>query len=383
MKELTIYQRMTSSATELVNIVNREIGIKCCQPFAVRAFDALNSLELKTESEAKRASNIFLDNLQALIQGGITTEDYDKLDLVKRGNTITISARVQALIRSARRKGFTIVETVIAVPKEDDIYFEEDYKDGIGIIYLLRDKRINPDRDVTAERLVNGYFKRFLCRLEVKEISTNRTIMTVTEMTNDEIMNAQSSSDNGIYLSEWQEYQDKKGYTKKKKVIYDGSNGIEVKLNINSIWYKWTAEMVKKTIIRRALKNIKEALPELRDTIMAFDSAETIYDNNTNQNSDNGEIKTIVVEGINNTDVDLLHLTEEQQNDVDEMFDIYKQNPKTAQADAEHLIELYESGQPLQDIINEHYAEIVNISKSKKLYPLIENIVNGVPYEKN
>lgn len=383
MKELTIYQRMTSSANELINIVNREIGIKCCQPFAVRAFDALNSLELKTESEAKRASNIFLDNLQALIQGGITTEDYDKLDLVKRGNTITISTRVQALIRSARRKGFTIVETVIAVPKEDDIYFEEDYKDGIGIIYLLKDKRINPDRDITAERLVNGYFKRFLCRLEVKEISTNRTIMTVTEMTNDEIMNAQSSSDNGIYLSEWQEYQDKKGYTKKKKVIYDGSNGNELKLNVNSIWYKWTAEMVKKTIIRRALKNIKEALPELRDTIMAFDSAETIYDNNTIQNQDNEEIKTIVVEGVNNTDVDLLHLTEEQQNDVGEVFDIYKQNPKTAQADAEHLKELYEGGQPLQDIINEHYAEIVNISKSKKLYPLIENIINGVPYEKN
>lgn len=382
MKELSIFQRMTSSTAELINVVNREVSTKCCQPFAVRAFEALNSLGLKNEDEARRASNIFLDNLQALIQGGITTEDYDKLDLVKRGNAITISARVQALIRSARRKGFTIVETVIAVPKDDDIYFEEDYKDGIGIVYLLRDKRINPDRDITAERLVKGYFKRYLCRLEVKEVKTNRTIMTVTEMTNDEIMYAQSSSDNGIYQSEWVEYQDKSGKTKKKKVIYDGTNGTEVKLNPSAIWYKWTAEMVKKTIVRRALKNIREALPELSQTIMAFDSAEDVYVKNTPNNTGD-DVKIIEVDGINNTDVDLLHLTDEQQKDVDEVFEIYKQNPANAKMDAEAIKEKYENGVAVNELVNEYYAELVNLSKSKKLYPLVENVINGVPHEKN
>ena len=130
MKEITIYHKMTSSTSELVKIVSKEIGIKCCQPFANRAFEALNSLDIKTDAEARKASNVFLDNLQTLIQGGITSEDYDKLDLVKRGKTITISARVQALIRACRRKGFMVIDTVVAVPNDDDIYFEEVYKDG-------------------------------------------------------------------------------------------------------------------------------------------------------------------------------------------------------------------------------------------------------------
>ena len=88
MKELTVFQKMTASTVELIKTVNTEIGFKCCQPFAVRALDALNELKLKTESEAKRAANVFLDNLQTLFQGGVTSEDYDKLDLVKRGNVI-------------------------------------------------------------------------------------------------------------------------------------------------------------------------------------------------------------------------------------------------------------------------------------------------------
>ncbi len=382
MQDLTIYQQMTASTNDLIKIINQEVGIKCCQPFAVRVLDALKELKLKDELEAKKAANVFLDNLQALIQGGILSEDYDKLDLVKRGNVITISARVQALIRSARRKGFMIIETVVGVPKEDDIYFEEQYKEGVGIIYLLKDKRINPDRDITAERLINNYFRRFLCRLEVKDLNNNRSIMTVTEMTNDEIMYAQSSSDNGLYLSEWIEYTDNRNFTRKKKVIHDGSNGTEAKLNKSSIWYKWTGEMVRKTIIRRALKNVKESLPELRDTIMAFDSDIEIskkYEDKPTKEDTN----EIIIQGINNTDVDLHNLTAEQKLDVDEVFEIYKQNPNTANTDAEHLKGLYESGTPINEIINDHFAEIVNISKSKKLYPLVENIIKGVPYEKN
>lgn len=154
-KELSVYERMTSSTKELINIVNREVGIKCCQPFAVRAFDALNSLDLKTEAEAKKAANIFLDNLQTLIQGGITADDYDKIDFVKRGNVITISARVQALLRAFKRKNFMVIDTIVAVPQGDDIYFEEVYKDGVGIIYILKDQRKNIDREITADKLIS------------------------------------------------------------------------------------------------------------------------------------------------------------------------------------------------------------------------------------
>lgn len=228
---LTVYQRMTASTAELIKVVNSEISTKCCQPFAVRAFDALNSLQLHTEQEAKRAANVFLDNLQTLIQGGITTEDYDKIDFVKRGNVITISARVQAFIRACKKKGFSLIETIIGVPKGDSVYFEENYKDGIGIIYLIKDQRINPDRDITAERLISNYFDRFICRLEIRNNQSKEIIMTVTEMTNQEVMYAQSCSENGLYDSEWREGKNGKKY----KVIFDGTGGNEVRLNKSSI----------------------------------------------------------------------------------------------------------------------------------------------------
>lgn len=388
MKELTVFQKMTASTVELIKTVNTEIGFKCCQPFAVRALDALNELKLKTESEAKRAANVFLDNLQTLFQGGVTSEDYDKLDLVKRGNVITVSARVQALIRAFRRKGYMLIDTIIPVPKDDDVYFEENYKDGIGIIYLVRDQRKNPDRRISAERLVNNYFEKFICRLEIREVSTGRTIMTVSEMSNEEVMYAQSSSDNGIFFSEWKEVVDKKGNVvykdaaktqpKKYKVIYDGSNGNEVKYNTDAMWVKWTSEMVKKTVMRRALKNVKETIPELAPTIMAFDT-EFI----PNDQPDNPKETVIEVDGITNVDIDLTNLTEDQQADVKDCYEIYCQNPENAKLDAERCKKMYEEGVPLNQIINENYAELVNLSKSKHLYPLIENIIKGVPYEKN
>jgi len=388
MKELTVFQKMTASTVELIKTVNTEIGFKCCQPFAVRALDALNELKLKTESEAKRAANVFLDNLQTLFQGGVTSEDYDKLDLVKRGNVITVSARVQALIRAFRRKGYMLIDTIIPVPKDDDVYFEENYKDGIGIIYLVRDQRKNPDRRISAERLVNNYFEKFICRLEIREVSTGRTIMTVSEMSNEEVMYAQSSSDNGIFFSEWKEVVDKKGNVvykdaaktqpKKYKVIYDGSNGNEVKYNTDAMWVKWTSEMVKKTVMRRALKNVKETIPELAPTIMAFDT-EFI----PNDQPDNPKETVIEVDGITNVDIDLTNLTEDQQADVKDCYEIYCQNPENAKLDAERCKKMYEEGVPLNQIINENYAELVNLSKSKNLYPLIENIIKGVPYEKN
>lgn len=387
MKELTVYQRMTTSTAELIKTVNNEIGFKCCQPFAVRAIDALNDLGIKTEAEAKRAANVFLDNLQTLFQGGITSEDYDKLDLVKRGKVITVSARVQALIRAFRRKGYMLIDTIVPVPMDDDVYFEENYKDGVGIIYLVRDKRTNTDREITAERLVKNYFNKFICRLELREVSSGKTIMTVSEMSNQEVLYAQASSDNGIFLSEWKEVVNAKGEVvykdsaktqpKKYKVIYDGSNKTEIKYNQDSMWVKWTSEMVKKTVMRRALKNIKETIPELASTIMAFDT-EFIPEEPTDNNN------TIVeIEGVNNIDINLGNLTEEQKQDVQDCYEIYCQNPENAKLDAEKCKKLYEDGVPINQIINENYAELVNLAKSKNLYPLIENIIKGVPYEKN
>ena len=91
----------------------------------------------------------------------------------------------------------------------------------------------------------------------------------------------------------------------------------------------------------------------------------------------------IEVEGINNIDVDLNNLSKEQLDDVNEVYEIYINNPMNARMDAENIKTIYESGRPINEIRNEFYAELVNLSKSKNTYPLIENVLKGVPYEKN
>jgi recombinational DNA repair protein RecT len=303
------------------------------------------------------AANVFLDNLQTLNQGGIVFEDYDKTDFVKRGKTITISARVEAFLRAAARKGYRITETIIAVPLEDadTTYFKENFYNG-EIVYTLEDKRIQPDRKVTAERLIKGYFSKFICRLEVAEIkSGKRVVMTNCEMSNDEVLNVSSASEQGLYKAKWEEYT-YNGKTKKKKVITD-------EMNSGTFWVLWTGEMVNKTIIRRALKRIREVLPELKETIYAFDN-------------DNTEVKPkeeidfeIPMEVVN---VDLDNLTDEQQADVDEILELFKANPKLASDKTEEIKELIESGESLQNVINVHYASLINIAKSKTLYPIIK-----------
>lgn len=366
MSELTVYKQMTSSPSELLSVMKREIGVKStCMPFAVKAATALNSLGDKlTESEALTAANVFLANMQTLTQGGIMAEDYDKIDMVKRGKTITISARVEAFLRAAARKGYRITETIVAVPKDDGntTYFKENFFNG-EIVYTLEDRRLNGDRKITAERLISNYFDKFLCRLEVADVKQNkRLVMTMCEMSNDEVMNASMASESGIYKAKWEKYTDQWGKTKNRKVITE-------ELNTGSIWNVWTSEMVAKTVIRRALKRVREVLPELKDTIYAFDNDTTIQE----QPQDAVEID-IPLEVVN---VDLNKLTEQQKEEAQEMLALFTANPKLA-ADKASEIDRAFNGNNAQEVINIHYASIVNIKRSKTLYPIIAPMLEGM-----
>lgn len=128
MNNMTVYNQLTCSESSMFNVLKNEIGIKTnCIPFAVKAIDSLKSLGSLTQREALNAANTFLSDLQTLNQGGIIAEDYDKIDFIKRGKVITISARVEAFLRAAARKGYRITDTIVAVPKEDKdtTYFKE------------------------------------------------------------------------------------------------------------------------------------------------------------------------------------------------------------------------------------------------------------------
>lgn len=367
MDKLTVYRQLTTAPADMFYVLKQELGIKTsCLPFAVKAITALKSLGDLSEGEALSAANVFLDNLQTLNQGGIVAEDYDKIDFVKRGKTITISARVEAFLRAAARKGYRITETIVPVPEEDGdtTYFKENFYNG-EIVYTLEDRRIQGDRKVTAERLINHYFNKFICRLEVVEIRSNkRVVMTNCEMSNDEILNVSSVSEQGLYKTKWEEYTNERGYKKKRKVITD-------KLNSGTFWILWTGEMVNKTIIRRALKRVREVLPELKDTIYAFDNDSDTTDIQLRETP--FEIPMEVVS------VDLENLTEQQKADVEETFELFKANPKLASDKADEIKMLIESGESLQSVINTHYASIVNIEKSKKLYPIIKPFFASTP----
>lgn len=374
MSKLTVYKQMTSSPSDLLGVLKQEIGVKStCMPFAVKAMEALSSLGSRmTESEALNAANVFLANMQTLTQGGITAEDYDKIDMIKRGKTITISARVEAFLRAAARKGYRITETIIAVPQDDanTTYFKENFYNG-EIVYTLEDKRVNGDRKITAERLVSGYFDKYLCRLEVTDVKQNkRLVMTVCEMSNEDVLNASMASESGIYKTKWEKYTDSYGNEKSRKVISD-------ELNIGSIWNVWTSEMVAKTVIRRALKRVREVLPELRDTIYAFDNE--VIQQELPPESPAIEIPLDVV------NVDLDNLTEQQKDEAREVRDLWKANPKLAIDTTNEIMAMY-NGKNAQDVINTHYASIINIKVRKKLVPIIQplfDLPDDVPENKS
>ncbi len=370
MNNMTVYNQLTCSESSMFNVLKNEIGIKTnCIPFAVKAIDSLKSLGSLTQREALNAANTFLSDLQTLNQGGIIAEDYDKIDFIKRGKVITISARVEAFLRAAARKGYRITDTIVAVPKEDKdtTYFKEIFYNG-NILYTLEDRRFNADRKMTAERIVDKYFSKYICRLEVTEISSGkRILMTNDEMSNDELNEIAKSSEKGFFKSQWVAYTDQYGKARKRKVITN-------EYDTDSIWYKWTGEMVKKTIIRRALKRVREVLPELKETIYAFEK----------DNEESFEVQSTMPEinipdlGETESHIDLNKLTAEQKADVKETLEIFKANPKLASQKAEEIKKAFENGEEKQEIIDREYASIMNIKKSKNLWPVIEKyIVEG------
>ncbi len=357
MDGLSVYKQMTLGTNECLEAIKREIGIKTtCMPFAVKIIEALKTLDIKTEQGALDAANTLLSGLQTLWQGGIIAEDYDKVDFVKRGGVIVPSARVEAFYRAAARKGYRITDTIVAVPKEDKgtTYFKENFYDG-NIIYTLEDKRNNTDRNVTAKRLIDKYFAKFICRLDVHEMKTSkRAAMTVCEMSADDILQIASVSEQGIYKSRWEEYTNQWGYKKKRKVITNV-------LNSGTFWVNWTGEMVNKTIIRRALKRVKEVLPELKETIYAFEQEDYIEQPEQVSEKSKPDMEIpVIAENVN-----MEKLTAEQSADCKEVFEMFVANPKLAEDKVSEIKEMFENGADRQTVINEEYASIVSLKRSK------------------
>ena len=354
--ELTVFKQMTLGTKECLDVIKREIGMKSmCLPFAVKLTEALATLDnVKTEQEQLNAANTLLSGIQTLMQGGIVAEDYDKIDFVKRGKTIVPSARVEAFYRAASRKGYRITDTIVAVPKEDadTTYFEEHFYNG-NILYILKDRRFNSDRAVTAQRLIDKYFSKVICRLEIKDIKSNKTVACdCTEMYIDDLLAVASASEQGLYKSKREEYTDGYGKKRKRKVVTK-------ELNTDTFWIKWTGEMVNKTVIRRALKRIKEVLPELTDTIYAFEADTYVEPEVTSVEVIEPEIP------IETEDVKLNKLTAEQMADCKEVLELWKANPKLADDKLNEVKGLIESGKPAQEIVNEDYSSIYCLKLSK------------------
>lgn len=356
MGELSVYSQLAKDTNTCLQALKREIGAKsACAPLAMKIVAAMHTLNIQTEQDAIAAANTLLSGLQTLYQGGIIADDYDKIDFVKRGNTIVPSARVEAFYRAAGRKGYRITDSIIAVPSEDanTTYFKENFYNG-DIIYTLEDRRYNADRAVNADRVINKYFAKVICRMDVHESQTNKRVaMSVCEMPIDEILAVAATSEQGFYISKWEEYSTKWG-KKKRKVITN-------ELNTSSFWTRWTGEMVNKTIIRRALKRIKEVLPELKETIYAFE--QDTY--NPQEETHETEPAAMLELPIETENVNMDKLTAEQQADCREMYDIFVANPKLAEEKANEIKAMFDGGADRQTVINAEYASIVCLKNSK------------------
>lgn len=352
--ELSVYNQLTVSPEKCLSAIRREIGMKTtCIPFAVKVIEALKSLTVSTEQQALEVANTFLGGMQTLWQGGILAEDYDKIDFVKRSGKIVPSARVEAFYRAAARKGYRIIDTIVAVPEADGdtTYFKENFYNG-DIIYTLEDVRKEPDREVTAQRLADKYFRKFICRLDIHNTEQNSRVTMITcEISAEEMLQIASASEQGIYVSKWESYINDYGQSKNRKVITK-------ELNTNTFWVKWTSEMVNKSIIRRALKRVREVLPELKETIYAFDREEddipVVIDD---------KIDIPIQQNIEN--VDLNNLTDEQQADCEDVFELFRANPKLAEDKFNQIMERFKSGEDKQSVINDEYAAIVPLMRSR------------------
>ena len=357
MANISVFKQLTSGTSECLEVLRKEIGMKStCSPFAVKLITAAKDLYVPTEQDALHAVNVMLSGLQTLMQGGIVPEDYDKIDFVKRGKTLVPSARVEAFLRAAARKGYRITDTIVAVPKEDagTTYFKENFYNG-DIVYTLEDARTNPDRAVTADRLLSGYFEKFICRLEVRTAKDNKRVaVSVCELPLADLMMIAAASEQGFYKTNWIEVKTPNG-TRKKKVVTD-------ELNTDTFWVKWTSEMVNKTVIRRALKRIREVLPELTDTIYAFDQdADMVPEEETTPTVPVVEPPVIETDSVN-----LKKLTPQQQEDCLEMLSLFKANPKLAEDKLLLIKTQLEEGYAVQDVIDKEYASIVCLQKSPK-----------------
>ncbi|MBQ2391508.1 MAG: hypothetical protein II306_07040 [Clostridia bacterium] len=357
MEKLTEYKKLKSGENECLSVIKNEIHWNIsCKPFATKLINALKDLKLETEQDELKAANVLMSGLQTLKQCGIIAEDYDKIDFVKRGNTIVPSARVEAFYKACARKGYQITDKIIAVPKEDSdtTYFNEIFYNG-DYRYPVEDKKNNPDRAVTAQRLIDRYFSKFMCRLTVKNAQPphNFILEKDCEMSIDDMLMVASSSEQGLFKSKWEEYTNGYGRKAKRKVITD-------ELNEGAIWVKWTGEMVKKSIIRRALKRIKESLPELTESIYAFEQDEYIEPVEAET--------TVEIEiPVESEDINLNKLTAEQREECNELFDLYRANPKLAEDKFLEIKKMIDDGESPQDIINKEYASlsVLKLSKAK------------------
>ena len=201
-----------------------------------------------------------------------------------------------------------------------------------------------------------------MCRLDVHDAKTNqRVAMTVCEMSTDEVLKVASASEQGIYKSSWETYKDDRGYSRKRKVITK-------ELNKGAFWVERTGEMVKKTIIRRALKRVKEVLPELKETIYAFEQEDYIKQPEQVAEQGNPDMEIPVI----SENVNLKKLTAEQKADCKEVLEMFVANPKLAEDKVTEIIEMFKNGADRQTVINEEYASIINLMKSKTKWAQIK-----------
>ena len=120
--------------------------------------------------------------------------------------------------------------------------------------------------------------------------------------------------------------------------------------------------MVAKTLIRRALKRVKEVLPELTDSIYAFE-----HDEYTEPVVPQEKAPLVIDIPIkdNAENVNLRKLTDEQKDECQEVLDLWIANPKLAEDKLSEIKGMIESGEPVQEIVNKEYASIAALSKSK------------------
>ena len=339
---------------------------------AIRAFNDLNNNNLAkvkndpqnntwTNVDKERALTRFIGRMADITNLGLNATDSELIYMIPYGKELNVMTHYQAIQRAASRKGYRIDIAVFPVAKDDTIWFDEEIMNGERVS-VKKGEQKNRDLEITADRLLDGYFSNFWLRMSVYKVNQKGGkdifIRDITAcLTPREIIEKHAALSETAFATKWVPTGEKNpdGTPKLNKWGKPECRKVKdtSKFNPDSVWAKFTSIMVWKSVLRSMTWLVKESLPALAP-VFEFDDMTDSTPPEILKKADE-PVDTVAVEIIN-----LDNAPQEVINMADEIKSAYKDNPLLMKSNHNMVMTALKTQKP-QDVINTFCAEIISL----------------------